>query len=100
MRPADRGLTPVSGWRAALLRFGWTRFDEEPCAITVVAKDDCGIVLLASPDGERFRTVDRLAMTAAEADALYDASKAPVLSAADVRDTYGDHIARLRLGRT
>lgn len=64
-----------------------------------VASDDYGIVLLASPDGERYRTVDRLAMTAAEAGALYSDSSAPVLSSDELGHLYGDHIAKLKLGR-
>lgn len=68
-------------------------------AITAVAKDECGIVLLASPDGERFRMVERLARTATEAKALYDESSAPTLTADEVRHLYGEDIARLRLGR-
>lgn len=64
-----------------------------------VALDAYGAVLLASPDGEHFRTVDRLAMTAAEARKRYDRSTAPTLSGHDLMHLFGEQIAKLRLGR-
>jgi hypothetical protein len=72
---------------------------QEPRAAAVaVTSDDHGVVLLASPDGEHYRTVERLARSAAEASAPYEQSQAPILSADEVRHTYGSRIARLSLG--
>lgn len=80
-------------------RFAVNASSDESEAIVVIAHNDRGVVLLASPDGERFRTVDRLAMTASEADALFEESAAPTVSGNDLRHLYGDGIARLRLRR-